>query len=254
MRRSLNTLLGLLLASLCSAASLAEPIKIFGDENYPPVIYLDAQQQPTGVLVEVLHQFERATGETLDLQLYPWKRAYVSAEYAKGGVIGVSKTAPRELAFDFSEPIYNDDINVVVHKGREFPFTSLSDLHGKKIGAQSGASYGAEADIAIESQLFEVERDQSQVSRLRKLLHGRIDAAFIGNGHLGLSQLLDDDPELKAHRDEFVILSQPLTRDALYLAFSKSLHMQDFLTRFNQVMREARASQSASTQPAAQSN
>lgn len=246
MRPTCHALLGLLFGSLCSTASLADPIKIFGDENYPPVIYLDAQQQPAGVLIDVLQQFERATGEQLDLQLYPWKRAYVSAEYAKGGVIGVSKNAPRELVFDFSDPIYNDDINIVVRKGSEFPFNNLNDLHGKKIGAQSGASYGAEADIAIESQLFEVERDQSQISRLRKLLHGRIDAAFIGNGHAGLDQLLDADPELKAQRAEFVILSKPLTRDELYLAFSKSLHMQDFLARFNQVMRDAKASESVS--------
>jgi polar amino acid transport system substrate-binding protein len=220
-------------------ASETSTITVFADENYPPVIYRD-QQQPTGFLADVLHYVAKAQGQPIQLILYPWKRAYVSAEYGKGGVVGVSKTAPRELLFDFSAPIYHDDILVVVMKGHEFAFENLNDLHGKKIGAQLGASYGTEADILINSQTLNVERDQSQTARLGKLLRGRIEAAFIGNGQAGLDALLNSDPELKAHRDEFVALHTPLTRDTLYLAFNKGMHMQDYLQRFNQTLKQAR--------------
>jgi polar amino acid transport system substrate-binding protein len=230
-----------LLSSLIVTPLQAEEIIIFADENYPPVIYRDAQQQPAGFLAETLQYVSTTGGEPITLHLYPWKRAYVSAEYAKGGVIGVSKTAPRELLFDFSAPIYHDDILLVVLKGREFTFNHVNDLIGKKIGAQLGASYGNDVDILIDSQTLNVERDQSQVARLGKLLRGRIEVALIGNGQEGLQALLNSDPELKAHSHDFVALPTPLTRDTLYLAFNKSLHMQDYLKRFNQQLKQGRA-------------
>lgn len=239
-RNLLWLLFGALLASLAQASE-PQAITVFADENYPPVVYRDQQQQPAGFLADVLQYVAKVDGQPINLVLYPWKRAYVSAEYGKGGVVGVSKTVPRELIFDFSEPIYHDDILVVVLKGHEFAFNNLNGLSGKKIGAQLGASYGTEADILINSQTLYVERDQSQVARLGKLLRGRIEVAFIGNGRAGLNALLDSEPELKAHRDEFIALPTPLTRDTLYLAFSKSMHMQDYLQRFNQTLKQARA-------------
>lgn len=239
----LKAALALVISALLVSSLKAEEITVFADENYPPVIYRDAQQQPAGILAEVLQYVAKASGQPMHLRLYPWKRAYVSAEYGKGGVIGVSKTAPRELLFDFSEPIYHDDILLVILKGQEFAFNTLDDLVGKKIGAQLGASYGNDADIAIESQTLNIERDQSQTARLRKLLRGRIEVAFIGNGQAGLEALLESEPELKANRDKFVALPKPLTRDTLYLAFAKGMHMQDFLKHFDQTIKQGRAEQ-----------
>jgi polar amino acid transport system substrate-binding protein len=243
MSGSIKTVFALLINALLLTPLQAEEVTVFADENYPPVIYRNAQQQPAGFLAEVVQYAATASGQPISLRLYPWKRAYVSAEYGKGGVIGVSKTAPRELLFDFSEPIYHDDILLVVLKGQEFAFNDINDLIGKKIGAQLGASYGNDADILIESQTLNIERDQSQAARLGKLLRGRIEVALIGNGQSGLQTLLNSDPELKAHRDKFVALPTPLTRDTLYLAFAKGMHMQDFLKEFNQALQQGRAEQ-----------
>ena len=230
----------LFLSLLLSGTSQARELLIFGDDNYPPVIYLNSQEQPSGVLPEALEYFRKTSDDSFTLKLYPWKRAYANAVSAKGGVIGISKTPSRELIFDFSEPIYNDNINVVVLKGHEFVFQSLKDLGGKKIGAQSGASYGSAVDAAIESKLIQVERDQSHNSRLKKLLHGRIDAAFIGNGQAGLNLLLEADPQLNKSREQFIVLPNPLSHDPLYLAFPKSMAMQSLLIRFNQALRQGR--------------
>lgn len=237
----LQRLAWLFLTLLLSTSAQAQELFIFGDDNYPPVIYLNKQQQTSGVLPQALEYFRKASGDNFTLKLYPWKRAYANAESGKGGVIGLSKTPPRELIFDFSEPIYNDNINVVVLIGSEFAFESLADLSGRKIGAQAGASYGSAVDAAIETQVIKVERDQSHNSRLKKLLHGRIDAAFIGNGQAGLDQLLEADPQLSKSRKRFIVLPNPLSHDPLYLAFPKSMAMQNFLTRFNQALLEGRS-------------
>lgn len=142
-----------------AATTQAETL-IFGDENYRPVIYLDAQGKPAGLLAEVLSHFSAVSGEPISLRLYPWKRAYAGALSAQGGVIGMSKTSVRLALFDYSAPIYDDNINVVVLKGREFPFASLEDLEGRKIGVQLGASYGSDGDAAIGAGRIIVEADR----------------------------------------------------------------------------------------------
>jgi polar amino acid transport system substrate-binding protein len=241
MWRNAIGMLAILSVGGLSVAAHAIDIKVFGDENYPPVIYRESAGQAGGVLPEVLRYVAKATGKPIELQLFPWKRSYTNAEMGLGGVIGVSKTDARMALFDFSEPIYEDNISVVVLRGHEFPFTGLADLKGKLIGTQLGASFGTEVDAAIDGGRIQVERELSHVSRMKKLLHGRIDAAFIGNGQVGLEGLIASDPELAANRDKFVALPTPLARDPLYLAFRKSMLMTSYLAEFNRALAEARS-------------
>ena len=225
--------ISLLLLCCAGPLSAAEEVIIFGDNDYRPVIFRDAQGQSAGILSEVLRQFAQDSGTQVTIKLYPWKRAYTNAEKGLGGVIGVSRTPERMKRFDFSAPIYDDSINVVVLKGKEFPFNSLADLKGKIIGVQSGASYGSEVDAAIQSGQLSVEADQGHISRLNKLLHGRIEAAFIGNGQRGLQALLESDSRLAVNKDQFVVLPKPLAHDLLYLGFAKTMNKQALLDRFN---------------------
>lgn len=231
-------------------ATLAADITIFGDDNYPPVIYRDQSGQPNGLLVEVLQQYQQHTGQTLKLKLMPWKRAYKSAESGMGGIIGLSKTQARLAIFDYSDPIHDDDIHIVVLQGHEFDFRSLADLRGRLIGTQLGASFGTEVDAAIATGQIQVDPDPVHANRLRKLLRGRIDAAFIGNGKQGFEKLLSSDAELHANRDRFVLLPTPLVRDPLYLGFAKTQHMGRFLANFNQVLKQLKTQQSAKRQTA----
>lgn len=232
------------LLPLLSSTSQASDLLILGDDNYRPLIYLDPQHQPAGLLVDVIEHYAKVSGKAIRIRLYPWKRAYTSAENAQGGVIGLSRTEERLALFDYSDPIYDDTINVVVRKDHAFMFHDLSDLKGKKIGVQLGASYGSDVDSAIAAGDIQVEADQTHAARMRKVLHGRVDAAFLGNGRLGLETILDSDPELAQHKDELIILGQPLIRDPLYLGFAKSMQMQAFLADFNRVLAAARANQS----------
>lgn len=210
---------------------------IFGDDGYPPVVH-SQQGRPQGFLVDVLQRSESRLRDRFDIQLMPWKRAYVLALRGQGGLIGVSRNQEREKLFDFSRPVYNDDIRVVVLKGKAFPFRDLEDLHGRRIGGVTGASYGERVDVAIRDGVIVVDRDIGQVSRLRKLLAGRLDAAFIGNGERGLEWLLSSHAELQAQRDQFELLPTPLTSDPLHLAFLKSMQEREFLAAFDHITKE----------------
>ncbi|APW42177.1 substrate-binding periplasmic protein [Rhodoferax saidenbachensis] len=216
----------------------AETLVVYGDDNYLPVIHHDAAGKPAGVLVDILRKVSARSGDTYEIQLFPWKRAYELARRGGGAVVGVSLTAERSEIFDFSDPMYNDDIQIVVRRGHAFNFAQLGDLRGKTLGGVIGASYGDLVDNAIQDGLFKVDRDIGQAGRLRKLLAGRIDGAIIGNGLAGYEAILRSEPDLWTQRSQLVTLKTPLARDPLYLAVAKSMGQKDVIERFNKALRE----------------
>lgn len=228
------------LVALLAVAPLyawAETLLVYGDDSYAPVIHLDkTTRKPAGFLVDLLARAQAYSGDTYVVEVMPWKRAYVMAQRAQAGLIGVSLTQDRAAQFDFSRPIYNDDIHVVVQRGREFPFQGLADLRGKLIGGVIGASYGETVDRAIAEGLFRMDRDVGQTSRLRKLLAGRLDGALVGNGLRGFEAVVRSHPELLAQRDQLVLLPVPVARDPLHLAFAKSMGKAEALARFDAAM------------------
>jgi polar amino acid transport system substrate-binding protein len=217
----------------CSGIAVnAESLVVFGDDNYAPVVHL-RDGKPAGILPAVLERIAAQTGDKYELRLTPWKRAYELAVRGEGGVIGVSLTNERSRIFDFSKPIYDDDIQIVTLANRSFAYTRLEDLRGKTVGGVIGASYGDAVDQAIAAGIFTLDRDIGQVGRLRKLLAGRLDAAFIGNGQAGYDLVIDSNEELRANREKFLVLPTPLAVDALHLAFAKSMNKTAVLKRFD---------------------
>ena len=222
-------------------ASQAETLVVMGDHAYAPVIY-SQNGKAAGLLPAILARASALTGDHYDLRLSPWKRAYELAARGEGGVVGVSFNQERAKSFDFSRPLYDDDIQIVTLKGKTFPYAKLEDLKGKTIGGVNGASYGDDVDKAIANGLFVVDRDVGQAGRLRKLLAGRLDAAFIGNGLAGFDGIVSSEEELRKNRAQFVVLPTPLTRDPLHLAFPKSLNKREALNRFDAALEKLKQS------------
>jgi polar amino acid transport system substrate-binding protein len=218
-----------------SNTACADDVVVYGDNAYAPVSYLDGGK-PAGIFPVIFNRLSKDTGDHYEFVLWPWKRALRESLRGTGGITNFSWTEERDKLYDFSEPIYFDDIQLVVLKGKEFPFYEIKDLKGKVAGGAAGASYGEEVDKAIADGIFSVDRDDNQGFRMRKLLAGRIDVAIIGNGTAGFELLLSLDPELKAMRSKFVVLPHPLTHDPLYLAFAKTMHMKPTLERFNHAL------------------
>lgn len=224
------------LAFAClSNTARADNVVVFGDNAYAPVSYLNGGK-PAGIFPVIFDRLSRDTGDHYEFVLLPWKRALSESLRGSGGITNFSWTEERDKLYDFSQPIYFDDIQLVVLKGKEFAFAEPKDLKGKTAGGAAGASYGEEVDRAIADGSISVDRDDNQRFRMRKLLAGRIDVAIIGNGTAGFEQLLASDPELKAMRSRFVMLPHPLAHDPLYLAFAKAMHMKPTLERFNHAL------------------
>ncbi|MDR7151330.1 ABC-type amino acid transport substrate-binding protein [Hydrogenophaga palleronii] len=231
----LRFVLGFLASACLSHTAYADDIVVYGDDAYAPVSYLDGGK-PAGVFPAIFNRLSRDTGDRYEFVLLPWNRALRESRLGGGGIGNFSWNEERDKLYDFSEPIYSDDIQLVVLKGKEFAFAGVQDLKGKTAGGALGASYGEEIDRAIADGVFSVDRDDNQRFRMRKLLAGRIDVAIVGNGTAGFELLFALDPKLKAMRNEFVVLPHPLTRDPLHVAFAKSMNMKPALERLNRAL------------------
>lgn len=227
----------LLASLLASACAWAADVLIFGSDYSIPKAYVQNGENK-GVLIDILKYVgERLPHHQFTIKLAPWSRAYKNAVAGAGGIVGISKTAEREVLFDYSEPLYTDTVMIVVLAGKAFDFKTLADLNGKTIGIGRRGSYGDDFDSAHKAGQFRLEEDNGPANRLRKLLAGRMDGGLFNGGVAGFRQVLQDDAELYAQRGKFEVLPVPLKTDPNYLAFSKELHQQDLLNEVNKVLR-----------------
>lgn len=227
----------LLISNLFANYATAENIIIFGNANKPPKNFLDSNGKPTGILIEIMKKVELELGDVRFIfKLYPWKRAYSEAKNGKGGIISFSKTKPRLKIFDYSEPMYYDDIMVVTKNDTSINYENINDLSGKIVGFGDGYSFGDEFEKAIDNEVFKASTDNGPTQRLQKLLRGRIDAALIGPGKFAIHIAINGNDELRLFQNSFKIHPVPFKRDPNFLGFAKSMNKTDFLKRFNEVL------------------
>lgn len=224
----------------------AEEVRITGNEARAPKIFNDGNGVAQGILVEIMRYVQVQTGNQFTYTLYPWSRAYKNALNGDAGIIGLSLTRERQDIFDYtSEPLFYDELVLVVKAGREFPFSTVNDLRGKTIGVCRGCSYGEAYENAVREKIFEPVQGDSPSAQLAMLLYERIDAVLIPVGRAGLEESLRGKHagmDLLKHRTQFVILPKPFARDPNYLAFAKSMGKRKLLAQVDQALKKGRKS------------
>jgi polar amino acid transport system substrate-binding protein len=234
----------LCISGMCLTAhthAAAPPIPVFSGDGSPPKMFVHEGQQ-RGVLIDILRYADRRMPQDrFDLMLYPWARAYMASVSGQGGLLGISWTWRRDEWFDYSEPIFTDEVVIVVRKGHEFNYQGLSDLQGKTLGTVRDASFGSAFDRAHQDGVFSIEGDNGARNRLSKLEAGRIDCALFNVGKAGFQETLRIHKVPKSQWKNYVVLPVPLRRDPNYLAFPKSMRMGEWLKGFNEVIRQGYA-------------
>ena len=237
MKLFIACVLGLLLG----AGARAGDIAVFSGDGSPPKMYVQ-EGKNRGILVDILQYADQHLhNDQLQLALYPWARAYLQASSGDGGIVGLSWTRRRDELFDYSDPLFFDEVVVVVRKGNEFPFRTLSDLRGKRVGIVRDASYGEAFEKARDAGVFVVDGDNGASNRLHKLMAGRIDCALFNVGKAGFEETLRIHKEFLPFKNALVVLPVPLRSDPNFLAFPKSMQMKPWLAEFNQVIKRGYA-------------
>lgn len=225
----------------------AEPVLLTGNEARPPKVFLD-KGRPSGYLIEVMRYVEQETGQVFKIELYPFARAVNMAKAGTAGIIGFSKTSERLEIYDFGqEPMFNDDVIIVVAAGKDFVFARPVDLAGKTVGVSRGASYGEDYDQAVRAGVFKTEPGTHPASQLAMLQIGRLDAVLLSGGRLALAQTLAADEARALTVPEraitsYTILPVPFARNPNYVAFAKSANQKELLAQIDKALKKGWAS------------
>lgn len=117
-------LLALILVLLCGRAALAEAgtspparITVVDDAAYAPFAFLDANDQPAGITIDLWQLWSRKTGIAVDFQLMQWEAVLEAVRSGRADAVGgLFATEERQRLFAFSQPFFSLTTSLFFHK------------------------------------------------------------------------------------------------------------------------------------------
>ena len=109
-----------------------------GDYDFPPYEFLNADGEPDGFLVALMHAIGEQMGLDLEIRLGPWASTVEALESGELDVIqGMFYSEERSRTFDFSLPYSYEHYVAVTQRGERSP-QSIHDLEGLRVAVQDG--------------------------------------------------------------------------------------------------------------------
>jgi len=183
MKRIVIALALLATAALVFAGGKKEPaagvrhVVVASDTTFPPMEFVDENQQIVGFDIDLFNAIAQAAGFTAEFKTIAWDGIFAGVQAGTFDVIAssVTITDERKATMDFSDPYINAG-QVLVVRNETQGVTVLKDLAGKSVGAQINTT-GA----------FEVEKVQGVTLKsyeavglaFEDLLNGRIDGVVV---------------------------------------------------------------------------
>jgi PAS domain S-box-containing protein len=126
----------LLLPSVAQAQERV--LRVVGDENYPPYLFLNAEGKEDGLLVDVWRLWERKTGVKVELKAIKWEEAQRTLLRGDADVIeNIFETPQRKPLYDFSKPYA--ELPVDIYRDVSIGgLTNLASLRGFQVGVMEG--------------------------------------------------------------------------------------------------------------------
>jgi PAS domain S-box-containing protein len=118
----------------------AEPsrLRVVGDNNYPPYLFLDQEGRATGYLVDIWRLWEQKTGVTVTLEARNWAEAQQQLLAGEADVIeNTFRTPEREPLYDFTAPYATLPVAIYRHASIS-GIHDVQTLHGFRVGVMAG--------------------------------------------------------------------------------------------------------------------
>lgn len=158
------------------------PIKVGGDNNYPPYEFVDDNNNFRGFNVDIIRAISIEQGLEIDLIPNSWEDTMSLLKKGEIDLIqGMTITPERERIYDFTEEIVMNSQNIfVLHTTSNI--SSVNDLKGKKVAIQ--AEDVTKEIISHIPDIVIIEK-VNQMEALKVLLSGEVDA-YVGNRLTGI--------------------------------------------------------------------
>lgn len=201
-----------------------EPLTFVGVDMVYPFAY-SKNGEIKGYDCDIFREAMKRAGIAVTLELLPFKRAW--AYVKEGEVDGIFMLyfteARREYVRYCDVPVHVGTFHLFVKTGHEFPFQTIRDLYGKRVGNLLGFSVTPEFHQAVMEKKIFLEEASSLEMNLKKLLAGRMDC-FISSVRL-LRPLFKDS----AMENTIVPLPTPILpeRKVMMAVSRKSKNIRD---------------------------
>ena len=182
-------------------------------------------KQVIGFATEKIRAIMARVGIDYDIEMLPWKRAYLLAQYQVDTcVYSTTRVPQREALFKWVGPTHENDWTLFGRADRNYRIASIEDARKYRIGAYNG---DVRSDALI-AQGFIVDTVQDKLSNPRKLLVKRIDlwassvrvgSAIVAENGWG-AQIV---PVLTFKRTELYLACNPSVPDALVAKMNGAL-------------------------------
>lgn len=125
-----------------------------------------------GFTTEKVREIMARTGIDHEIELLPWKRAYLLAQNRPDTCVYMMTRVPeRESRFKWVGPVHESDWTLYGRRGRDYRINKLEDARKYRIGAYFGDVRGE----TLAAQGFEVDTVSDRLANPRKLLLDRVD-------------------------------------------------------------------------------
>lgn len=159
-----------------SFSAYADNMMIMGNES-PPGNFTNENGKITGLSVEVVQEIQRRIGNTTEIQLLTWARAYKTALNMPNVVLfSVARTPEREEKFHWISLVMRKPWALYGKKGAGLQTTSLEDA--KKVRAVGVLRNDIRADWLKQQGFTNLDEASEHEHNIRKLLRGRVDLIF----------------------------------------------------------------------------
>ncbi|MBN2886874.1 MAG: response regulator, partial [Chromatiaceae bacterium] len=127
-----------LLAPGAARAADPERLRVIGDLNYPPYLFIDAEGRAVGYVADLWRLWEHKTGIRVELEAVRWAEAQRRLLAGEADVIeNIFRTPGREPHYDFSAPYASVAALIYAHESIR-GIHDLGSLRGFRIGVMEG--------------------------------------------------------------------------------------------------------------------
>jgi len=224
----MNKIFTIVLLTLLCHSPVAKTYHFVG-ANFPGILTQNESGKFHGSAVEIIEKASKKLRFDYKISIVPWIRAIRMVENKKADVlIGPYKTSKREETMVFTENyFYEDSIILVTLAQSKFKWSGdLSSIKEKKVGVVRGWALGKKFEK--ESDNLDITYSESTTNLVRMLKRGRLDLAIVHN-----RSFLDDLNSHSVKREDYKILTPPLSSQKGYFAFSKEEKLKSFIQKFN---------------------
>ena len=140
-------LIALILLLVTALPARATVLRVVGDNNYPPYLFLGHDGKPRGYVVDEWKLWEQKTGVHVDLVATDWADAQQRLLSGQADVIDmIFRTPAREALYDFTKPFAKVRVGIYVDAG-------ITGIDGPE--ALSGFNVGVERGDACVERLHQ---------------------------------------------------------------------------------------------------